>query len=130
MLPENKNNTDKFDKFLKDSLKQYCSPVPADFPKRMLDNLRQFEQQEALRRIIWQERMLLAACILLPVAGIILILMFPNILLVPTQLYEAMCLLTQKAMADIIQQWQLWIYYIMSTIAVLYALYEVLLADN
>ncbi|MGA2915652.1 MAG: hypothetical protein ABSE89_06455 [Sedimentisphaerales bacterium] len=141
MLSENKNNGDRFDlgstpsrngfdKFLKDSLKQYRPPVPADFSQRILSRLEEFEKQKALRKVVWQERLLLAACILLPIAGIILVLMFPNILQMPAQLYDTIYLLAQKTAANIILQWQLWTIYAAIAAFVLYAAYEVLLADN
>ena len=44
MLSENKNNGDGFDKLLKDALKQYRQPTPADFPQRMFGRLQQLQQ--------------------------------------------------------------------------------------
>jgi cytochrome b len=130
MPPENKKNGDRFDRLLKDALKQYRQPVPAGFPQQMLSRLQQFEQQEVLRKVVRQERALLAAFVLLPIAGVILVLVFPNLLLVPTQLLEMLYLLAKETAANMIQQWQLWIGYAMAAAAAVYGIYEVLLTDN
>lgn len=130
MLPENKRNEDRFDELLKNSLKQYHQPVREDFPYQMLKKLEQIEQQNALKKIVRQERALLAAFILLPVAVVIAGLTFPNLLLMPSQLLEILYLLAEEAAANWAQQWQLWIGYAMATAVVIYAVYEVLLVDD
>ena len=130
MQPENKENEDKFDGMLKSALKQYRQPTPANFPQRMLDKLEQFQQQEALRKVVRQERMLLAAFILLPAAVVILVLMFPNLLLVSSQLPETLYLLAKETAANMVQQWRLWTSYAVVAAIMIYAVYEVLLADN
>ncbi len=130
MQIENGKNPDRFDRFLKDSLKQYRQPTPAGFQERMLNRLEQFEQQKTVRKVVWQERFLKAAFVLLPIAGVILILMFPNLLLILSQLYEGITLLAQQTMDNMVQYWQLWTIYAAVAAFVLYAAYEVLLADN
>lgn len=130
MQTGNEKNTDRFDKFLKESLKQYRPQVPADFPQRMLSRLEQSRQQEALRKVVRQERALLAAFILLPIAGVILVLMFPNVLLILSQLYENIILVVQHTTNSMVQSWQLWAIYTAIAAFLLYAAYEVLLADN
>ena len=130
MLSENKNNGDGFDKFLKDSLKQYSQPVPIDFPQRMLSRLQQLEQQKALKQVVLQERLLMAACILLPIAGGILALMFPNFLMTLSQLPETLYFLAKETAVNMVKQWQLWIIYTVIAAFVLYAAYDVLLTDN
>ncbi len=130
MLSENKNNYDKFDKFLKDSLRQYRPPVPSDFPKQMAGKFQQLEQQRALRKVVLQERLLKAACVLLPIAAAILALIFPDILPATANLYKNISLSAQEAVNHIIQYWQLWAIYAAAAVFVLYAAYEVLLADN
>jgi hypothetical protein len=130
MQPENRKNEDKFDGMLKSALKRYRQPTPANFPQRMLDKLEQFQQQEAIRKVVRQERMLLAAFTLLPIAGVILVLIFPNLLLVPTQLYRTIYLLAKETAANMVQQWQLWMGYATVAVVMVYAVYEVLLTDN
>jgi hypothetical protein len=130
MQPENRKNEDKFDGILKSALKQYRQPTPANFPQRMLDRLQQFQQQEAIRKVVLQERVLLVAFILLPAAVVILVLMFPNLLLVSSQLLETLYLLAKETAASMVQQWRLWAGYAVIAAVMIYAVYEVLLADN
>jgi hypothetical protein len=130
MPPENKKNPDRFDKLLKDALKQYRQPVPADFPKLMLSRLQQFEQQEAIKKVIRQERALLAAWILLPISAVILALVFPNLLLLPAQLSQTLYLLAKETAANMVQYWQLWLSYSVIAVVMIYAVYEGLLANN
>jgi hypothetical protein len=130
MLPENRKNEDKFDGMLKSALKQYRQPIPANFPQRMLDKLEQFQQQEVLRKVVRQERTLLAAFILLPAAVVILVLMFPNLLLVSSRLLETLYLLGSQAAANMARQWQLWMGYAAVVVVTIYAVYDVLLADS
>jgi hypothetical protein len=130
MLPENRKNEERFDELLTSALKKYRQPVPAGFPQRMLSRLEQFEQQEALRKVVRQERTLLAAFILLPAAVAILVLMFPNLLLMSSQLLETLYLLAKETAANMVQQWQLWTGYAVAAAVAIYAVYEVLLADN
>jgi hypothetical protein len=130
MLPESRKNKDRFDGLLKDALKQYRQPVPADFPRQMLNKLEQLEQQEALRKVVRQERTLLAAFILLPAGLIAIILAFPGLLLVSSRLLETLYLLASQTAANMAQQWRLWIGYAMVAAVAVYGIYEVLLADN
>jgi hypothetical protein len=130
MLSENKNNGDGFDKLLKDALKQYRQPTPADFPQRMFGRLQQLQQREALRRIVRQERALLVAFILLPAGVIAIMLAFPGLLLVPSRLLETLYLSAGQIAANMAQHWRLCIGYTMAAAVVIYAFYETLLADN
>jgi ABC-type multidrug transport system permease subunit len=130
MQTENWEKPDRFDRFLKDALKQYRQPIPAGFPRRMLGRFQQFQQQEALRKVIRQERVSLAAFILLPTAVIISVLIFPNLLLVSSQLQEVLYLLAKETAASMVQQWQLWTGYAVIAAVMIYAVYGVLLADN
>ena len=130
MLPENKQNEQKFDQMLKKALKKHCEPIRKDFAHDFLAKIQTVEQQNVLRKVIRQERMLLAACISLPIGAIVMMLVFPNLLLVPTQLLETLYLLAKETAANMAQHWRLWIYYAIAAIAVIYAFYESLLADN
>jgi hypothetical protein len=130
MLPENRKNEERFDELLTSALKKYRQPTPAGFPQRMLSRLEQVEQQEAIRKVVRQERMLLAGFILLPAAVVILVLMFPNLFLMSSQLLETLYLLAKETAANMIQQWRLWIGYVMVAAVAVYGIYEILLANN
>lgn len=130
MLPENQQNERRFDAMLKKALKEYHEPARQEFVQRLMDKVQIIEQQKVLKKVIWQERILLAACILLPVAAVILGLVFPNLLLLSLQLPGIVYLLLSQAAANMARQWQLWMGYAMAMVAMIYAAYEILLADN
>jgi hypothetical protein len=130
MLPENNKNEYRFDEMLKKSLKKHREPVRQDFAQELLAKIQKLEQQKALAKVVRQERAAWAALILLPMAGVILVLIFPNLLLVPTQLYGTIYLLAKETAANMVQQWQLWTGYAVIAAIMIYAVYGVLLADN
>jgi hypothetical protein len=130
MLPENKQNEYKFDEMLKKNLKLHREPIRQEFARRLMAKLLTIEQQNTLKKVIWQERMLLSAFILLPVTVVILMLVFPSLLLSSLQLPQIIYLLMKEAAANIAQQWHLWICYVIAAAAVIYAVYESLLREN
>ena len=130
MFAENKQNERRFDEMLKKGLKEHREPVRREFARRLLAKIQTFEQQKVLRRVIWQERISLAAFILLPAAVVILVLMFPNLVLMSSQLLEVLYLLVKETAASMVQQWQLWMGYAAVAVAMIYAAYEILLADS
>ena len=130
MLPENNKNEYKFDEMLKKSLKKHREPVRQDFAQELLAKIQKLEQQKALAKVVRQERAAWAALILLPIAGVILVLMFPNLLLVSSQLLETLYLLAKETAANMVQQWQLWTGYAVIAAIMIYAVYKILLTDN
>jgi hypothetical protein len=130
MLPKNKQNERRFDEMLKRTLKEHREPVQREFARRLLAKILTIEQQEAIRKVVRQERTLLAAFILLPAAVAISVLMFPNLLLVSSQLPGVLYLLAQETAASMVQQWRLWTGYAVIAAVMIYAVYGVLLADN
>lgn len=121
MPDKNRNKKDNFDKLLTDALKQYRQPAPADFPQKMLSRLEQFEQTQALKKVVWQERALMAAFILFPIAVITAGLMFPNLFLFLLQWPAVLYPIAKQAVAAWSQQWQLWLYYAGAASAAVYA---------
>jgi hypothetical protein len=130
MFAENKQNERRFDEMLKKALKEHREPVRREFARRLLAKILTIEQQKVLAKIVRQERALLAACILLPVIAVISGLIFPSLLLVPSQLLELLYLLGREAAINMAQHWQLWMGYAAVAVVMIYAVYEVLLADN
>jgi uncharacterized membrane protein len=130
MLPENQQNERRFDAMLKKALKEYHEPAQQEFTRRLMDKVQTIEQQRVLKKVIWQERALLAACILLPIAAVILVRIFPALLLLSMQLPGIVYLLLSQVAANIAQQWQLWMGYAAAAVVMMYAVYEILLADN
>ena len=73
-----KLNGDKFDEMLGQSLRRHSEPVPAGFTERMLSQIEEAEQQEILARVIWQERLALAGCLVFGALAAIGITVFPG----------------------------------------------------
>jgi len=59
-------------------LRLSSEPVPADFSERMLRRIRQAEEQKILARVILQERLALAGCIVFAAAAIVAVVAFPG----------------------------------------------------
>lgn len=73
-----KLNEDKFDEMLGQSLRRHSESVPADFTERMLRQIEEAEQQAILARVIWQERLALAGCIVFGVLAAVGVTVFPG----------------------------------------------------
>jgi len=77
-MPANRLSEDNFDRMLGRALRSSSEPVPADFTERMLERLRESEQRRILARIVLQERLALAGCIVLVAAAVTAVLVFPD----------------------------------------------------
>lgn len=73
-----KLNDDRFDEMLGESLRRHSEPVPADFTDRMLRQIEEAEQQQILARVVWQERLSLAGCIVFGILAAIGVAVFPG----------------------------------------------------
>ena len=73
-----KLNKDKFDEMLGRALQSHSEPVPAGFTERMLSRIEEAEQRRILARVVWQERLALAGCIVLGVLAIVAVAVFPD----------------------------------------------------
>jgi hypothetical protein len=73
-----KLNEDKFDEMLGESLRRHSEPVPADFTERMLRQIEEAEQQRILARVVLQERLSLAGCIVFGVLAAVGVAVFPG----------------------------------------------------
>jgi len=73
-----KLNEDKFDEMLGPSLRRHSEPVPPGFTERMLRQIEEVEQKEILARVIWQERLALAGCIVFGALAAIGVTVFPG----------------------------------------------------
>jgi len=73
-----KLNEDKFDEMLGQSLRRHSEPVPAGFTERMLSQIEEAEQKEILARVVWQERLALAGCIVFGALAAIGVTIFPG----------------------------------------------------
>jgi hypothetical protein len=73
-----KLNEDRFDEMLGKSLRRHSEPVPADFTERMLKQIEEVEQRRILGRVVLQERLSLAGCIVFGVLAAFGIVVFPG----------------------------------------------------
>lgn len=78
MLADRLNTNDKFDKMLGRALRSSSPGVPADFTETMLRRIRQAEEQKILARVVLQERLALAGCIVFGAAAIVAVAAFPG----------------------------------------------------
>lgn len=82
MLADRLNKDDKFDEILGRTLRSSSESVPTDFTERMLVRIRQADERKILARVILQERLALAGCIVFAVAVVVAIIAFPGALAV------------------------------------------------
>ncbi|PKL46486.1 MAG: hypothetical protein CVV39_07155 [Planctomycetes bacterium HGW-Planctomycetes-1] len=127
MLPENER---KFDEILKKSLKQHRESIRDDFARELLTKIQIIEQQNAIRKVVLQERISLAAFILLPLATIAAIFAFPDMVAEMGRLLTELPPLIIQALIILAKQWQLLVYYTLIGLGCLYAAYQVLRLEN
>jgi hypothetical protein len=73
-----KLNEDRFDEMLGEALRRHSEPVPADFTKKMLRQIKEAEEQEILAWVVFQERVSLAGCIVFGVLAAVGVMVFPG----------------------------------------------------
>ena len=73
-----KLNEDKFDEMLGQSLRRHSEPVPADFAEKMLIQVREVQERQILARVVLQERLSLAGCIVFGILAAVGITVFPG----------------------------------------------------
>ncbi|MHB0946672.1 MAG: hypothetical protein ACYC3B_05840 [Sedimentisphaerales bacterium] len=130
MQPENKQN-EQFDIMLKKALKNHQETIRPEFSEKLIAKIRTIEQQNILQKVILQERLLLAGLILFPIAAITIIFAYPAAAIEPMRLLTKMYpQVVNHVIANFAGQWRLWGCYVIAAIAVIYAAYEQLIADN
>jgi len=79
-MAANEPNQEQFDAILSSSLRKKKIKVADGFVDNVVSRLTQAQQQKILARVILQERLALAGCILLPVLAVVGALIFPEAL--------------------------------------------------
>jgi len=113
MLPDRLNKDNKFDEMLGRTLRSSSQSVPADFTQKMLRQIRQAEEQRILARVVLQERLALAGCILFAVVAIIVLAAFPDTI---TAIYSSIVgsfttgssELVSRSLESIVTVWNHW----------------------
>jgi len=138
MLADRLNKDDRFDEMLGRTLHSSSPSVPTDFTERMLGRIRQAEEQKILARVILQERLALAGCIVFSAAAIVAVAAFPGAIAAVFQSIAASFTERGGALVDRIPQtietvrgqWQL--YTVLAAVAgfAVYSLVDLLLGDR
>jgi len=79
MSADELRHEDKFDKMLKGALRAHVEPVRSDFADKVLRQVQALDEQKILAKVILQERLALAVCIIVPAAAAVVIFAFPQI---------------------------------------------------
>ncbi len=98
---------DKFDPELDGltrALQRHREPVPADFTAKVLRRLRQAQEQKILARVVLQERLALAGCIIFSCIAIVAVRVFPEIAEVILRSIAKIVTYNGEALADRISQ--------------------------
>jgi hypothetical protein len=99
---------EKFDKILYQALKRHSEPVPADFAGRMLRQIREAENRRILARVVMEERLALAGCIVLGIMAIVAVVVFPSIAVSFKELAGTSVDKITQAIRAIRYEWQLY----------------------
>lgn len=137
-MSDDKLTEERFDYMLTETLRKHSEPVPPDFTERMVRQIRQAEEQRILARVVWQQRLALAACIVLGVGAIVGFLVFPSALAgvlqsAGTELSGQWSVLTDKipqTRETLTTQWRLYVVIAAALAFMLYGLLDLLVGDR
>jgi len=138
MLADRLNKDDKFDEMLGRTLRSSSQTVPADFTQKMSGRIRQAEEQKILARVVLQERLALAGCIVFGAAAIVVATAFPDTITAVfqsivgsfTQRSGALVSRILQSIETVRNQWQL--YTVLAAMAgfAVYSLVDLLAGDR
>ena len=77
-MSENKLD-EQLDEILRQSLREYSVAVPDDFTAKISKQIREEHQRRILAKVVLQERLALAGCIILGVIAVVFAVIFPDI---------------------------------------------------
>ena len=97
---------DNFDKTLAKALKSHTGPVPYNFTEQVLEQIRREHEQKVLARVVLQERLALAGCIVLGVIMIVVRVTSADVAVDFTELMRTSINKANETAALIISQWQ------------------------
>ncbi len=129
---------DKFDEMLGRALRWSLEPVPADFTDRILRQIREAEERRILARVVLQERLALAGCIVLGIIAIVVAVVFPGIATSFTKQiggFSAGCLTAldkiPQAIEAVSNEWQLYMTVFVGVFGfAVYSLMDLLVGDS
>jgi uncharacterized membrane protein len=125
-----KNSEARFDEMLKTELKKHRELIRDDFAQELLAKVEKIEQQKAIQKVVVQERLSLAAFIILPLIIIGAMIMFPSLIVNSGQIISKMYYVIGQSMHIITAKWQLFSYYCLVFLACLYTFYQMTAAEK
>jgi hypothetical protein len=121
MLTNKPNYEDAFDKMLRCGLKKHTEPDRPDFKERLLRQIETRRQQKILAEIVFEERLALAGCIILPLAAVAVFLFFPEIPHAVSSWTQNLFTISRQTISDYVPKIQLWhAFIIIAGIAIYY----------
>ena len=128
MGTDNDKYNDRLGRTLKTALRNYKLPHRADFAEKMLVKLTEQQQQKILAKVILQERLALAALILIPIASVIMIFFFPEVLIGLSAWLGARCDVIWQDALKSTELWPLWTVTLLAIGAAVYTVIDMLSA--
>lgn len=130
MQTDNSKFDDAFGNVLKKNLKQYVEPTHAGFTEHVLKQVELLEEQKLLRKVVWQGRLVLGACVTCCVALLFTAVIYPElvggILTLPGKLFDIVI----ATGAAIEAEWQVFVICLAAVGMVTYNLVQVRLARS
>ena len=131
MSANNSQYEDRFDKMLKGALRARSQHVPGDFADNVLKQVQALDEQKILAKVVLQERLALAACIIVPVAAAAVVFAYPQILATGWIGLKSMFYSVAKQIALMPHyNWQLWAILAALTGFAAYSVFDLLFADR
>ena len=129
-MSADKSNKEKFDEMLEQALQKHAEPVPADFAERVLRQVKEAEERRILARVVLQEKLALAGCILLGIGAIAAAMVFFTL---DGRLIEQIRGLINRApqtLQAVGYQWQLYAVFLGVLGLAVYSLVDLLIGDS
>jgi hypothetical protein len=130
MSADKSKNKEQFDKMLTDGLRRYEKTLSPDFADKIVSRARLQTQQKLLAKVIWQERLALAGCIMIPVAVLAVILIFPQIIDKLSERITQLCSNISQAIISGQIEWQPFIIFTIAAAVAAYGIFELFFAEN
>jgi hypothetical protein len=131
MSANNSQDENRFDKMLKTALGARSQPVPADFADNVSKRVLALHEQKILAKVVLQERLALAVCIIIPLAAAVAIFAWPQILTTAwTGLQNLFYAIAKQIALMPHHDWQFWAALVAVAGFAAYSVFDLLFADR
>jgi len=120
----------QFDEMLRRALQGHSEPVPADFTERMLRQIREAQEQRILSRVVLQERLSLAGCIVLGIAVVVVVMFFPDIAVSLTEQLRGFISKVNQGIEVVRYDWQFYMVFVGLFGLAVYSLVDLLVGES